>query len=509
MAATRKAVVIGSGAGGLAAAAYLAKGGAQVTLLERAPVIGGYINSFNRKGYCFDPGVHYVGECRPGQGIHRVFAGLDLDADNLFCELDRDGFDRYRFPGLEVRVPRGFGAFQDRLTDLFPSEKKNIERFFALARELAEASRAMTKLSFQKPALSDLTLLRHVPTLLRWGKATYKQLLDWITPDPKLQAVLAANCGDYGLPPSRASALYGLMLHVHYSDGAFFPRGGSGRMKDKLVDYVKARGGTVRTRAEVAEIIVNKRRAVGVRLSGGEEIPADKIVSAIDPILTFGKLIKAEHLPERLMRKVNRTEPSVGMFYVFLGMKRDLRQHGLGAFDIWDYPDWDLDAMYAPLFAGRMPTVPAFFLSPNSLKDDSGECAPKGSSTLEIITVAPYELFSKWDGQPSNRRGTDYLQLKNTIGDGLLKEVERRHPGLIGDIEVQEYATPLSNSYWAGAVRGGSYGPAMTPNQVGPFRFQTAAPIRNLFLAGAGVFGGGVSPSLASGVVAARMALRD
>jgi phytoene dehydrogenase-like protein len=231
-------------------------------------------------------------------------------------------------------------------------------------------------------------------------------------------------------------------------------------------------------------------------------------VSDADPTVTLGELLDPESVPESLRRKVRSTEPSVGTFAVYLGMRRDLRAHGMGRFNVWSYPHYDLDALYAPIAEGRMPEDLMFFLSPNSIKDESGGLVAPGTSTLEIITFAPYAMFERWRELPIGARGADYEAEKNRIADLLLAEVEQRFPGLVGDIAVREISTPLSNEFYTLAVRGGAYGPALTPEQAGLRRFGTKTPLPNLFLAGAGVFGDGVEPCLLSGRVAAHAAER-
>ena len=86
----------------------------------------------------------------------------------------------------------------------------------------------------------------------------------------------------------------------------------------------------------------------------------------------------------------------------------------------------------------------------------------------------------------------------------IIKASERYIPNLSKHLDYVEYATPLSNEYWVNAVQGGSYGPEMTPNQMGPGRFNSfTAGIDGLFLVGAGTLAGGIMPCVASGVLAA------
>ncbi len=504
---TKRAAVIGAGAGGLTAAAYLAKAGFEVIALEQAKHTGGFLNPFVRKGFHFDPGVHYVGECRPGQVIHRVLSGLDIGVEDLFCELDPNGFDSFRFPDFEVKMPVGLDAWRYRLAEKFPQDVADIDRFFKMTKEIQSGMRAINSLSARKPRLSDVSSAPKIIAMLPWLRSTFKQMLDKTVKNKKLQAVLAAQYGDYGLPPSQASALYGIGIILHYSDGAFFPRGGSGSLRDAIEKRAKEYGAVFRTGAKVEKIIVSGAGVRGVMLSDGEAIEADVVVSNMEPAHTFASVYDPSYVPAGLRRKIKRLKPSMGSFCLFLGMKRDLSKYGMGKFNVWDYPTWDMDEAFRTLMEGRMTEGDlGLFLSPNSLKDDSGTMAPKGCSTLEVVTAAPYSIFAKWDGMVPYKRGQDYLDLKKRIADNMLANIERRAPGLVGDVEVMETASPLTNSHYINSVQGGAYGPAMTPDQIGPFRFAPAAPIKNLYLAGSGVFGCGVSPCLMSGMIAAKLA---
>lgn len=504
MTRTRKAIVVGTGAGGLSAAAHLAKDGFEVVALEQGEHVGGFLAPFTAGGYTFDPGLHYVGQARRGQLFDRVLGDLGIDVEKLFIELDPDGFDAYRFPDLEIRMCRGRERYRDRLIERFPHERDGLHALFDLVGHFGEAARRWP-LAGHRPHLSDLRGLRHLPSVLRWLRSTHADLLAHFVRDPKARDVLAAANGDAGLPPSRLSAMVWLSLIDHYLDGAFFPRGGAGALRDALVDAAVKQGAQFRTGAQVAEILLRGSSVSGVRLAGGERLDADVVVSAVDPTLTYGTLL-AYRVPGRLARKVQHTEPSLGAFAIFLGMKRDLRAHGMGAFNVWDYPSWDIEATYAPALAGRIAERPCLFLTSSTARDDSGALAPAGCSTLQIVTFMPWQPFARWAAVPPAERGADYRQLRDEETDRLLAETERRWPGLVGDVAVQRVSTPLSNHDYVRAVQGGIYGPAHTVRQIGPWRFGTRTPFHGLLLAGAGSFGCGVAACLMSGQVAAHMA---
>jgi len=503
MTSARKAIVIGTGAGGLTAAAYLAKDGFDVVALDQADRIGGYLAPFTVDGYSFDPGVHYIGQARRGQQLDGVLRDLGIDVEQTFIELDPDGFDAYRFPDFEVRMCRGRERYRDRLVERFPHERTGLHQLFDFIARFHEVSLAWP-IGKRLPRLSGAW--RHLPSVLRWMRSSFGDLLGRMVHDPKARAVLAAAGGDVGLPPSQLAAQLGVGLLDHYSDGAFYPRGGSGALRDALVASATKNGARFRTGAEVTEILVRGPKVVGVRLTSGEVLDADVVVSNADPTTTFGKLLAGADIPARLRRKVEKTKPSLSSFAIYLGLRRDLRARGLGAFNRWLYPTWDLEACYAPALEGQLSDRLPLFVSSSTSRDDSGRLAPAGCSTLQILSLMPWEPFARWADVPAEQRGADYRQFRREIADRMLERVDRELPGLIGDVDVERISTPLSNVDYVRSVQGGIYGPAQTSDQMGPWRFAARTPVDGLVLAGAGVYSCGVVPCLLTGQNAAAIA---
>ena len=118
------AVVIGSGAGGLAAAVALARAGKKVIVFEQHYVPGGWCHSFQRGGYRFSPGVHYVGKLEAGGRLREVYEGLGVAGDVEFCELNADGYDHVLIGGDRFDIPKGRERFAGRLKRRFPGEAR-------------------------------------------------------------------------------------------------------------------------------------------------------------------------------------------------------------------------------------------------------------------------------------------------------------------------------------------------------------------------------------------------
>ena len=219
------------------------------------------MNPFARRHYRFDPGVHYVGQAAPGGALHRVLRHVGLDAQELFCPMDPDGFDVLRFPDFELRIPVGLERFRERVVALFPADQREIDAFVQKLSGLHALINGQGR---------DPRRLRALPVAALWYTRTFGELLTQSFRNPKLRSVFAAQCGDYGLPPSKAPAILGVAVFLHFIDGAYFPRGGSGSLRDALVEQGRAHGAIYRRLAEVTRINTAQGRVTGVTLRVSE-----------------------------------------------------------------------------------------------------------------------------------------------------------------------------------------------------------------------------------------------
>lgn len=505
--ADHDAIVVGSGAGGLSAALSLVLSDFSVLLLEAMPAFGGYLNPFRRKSYSFDTGLHYLGELGEGQSFWRLLHELRLTDTVRFVELDPDGFDRYIFPDFELRLCKGKERFIERLIAQFPREERGIRRFFKVLDKMVLAASASQ--SMKSGALNMLGFILRHPVMIKYSRVPYQRLLDEVTSDKGLQAALAAPCGDYGLPPSKASVIIALLVWDHYFKGGYYPVGGSGAFRDAFVDSLRSRGAELKNHSRVISIKKRGREFI-IQTESGEQYTAPVVISDADPVITLGELVDPELVPSRIKRKVTQLRPSGSAFYAFIGTDLDLYSLGVTDANIIHYSGYDINNIYEQSLGPAPPEdFQSFFITSPSVKDPHGGHAPKGHETLEIITGANYDVFKRWANLPSRKRGEEYQALKEKIGEGLIATAERYIPDLSHHLDFVEYATPLSNEYRVNAVRGGLYGPDQTPDQVGPGRFSNfTAGIEGLFLVGAGTVGGGVSPCVASGILAGDKAIR-
>lgn len=494
-------IVIGSGAGGLTTAVALAQAGQKVLVCEQHEVPGGWTHSFTLSGYRFSPGVHYIGSLGPDEPLRAIYEGLGVTQDLAFCELNPDGFDHVIVGGERFDIPKGCDRFISRLKERFPHETRGIDRYFQIMNDLFADLRTLARL--QNP----LHLLQ-AQTFWRWGLRTGQAVLDHCFTDPLLKAILSAQAGDHGLPPSQASAPVHLGITQHYLEGGYYPLGGGFAIPRAFTRALKRAGGELRLATPVQRILLANGRAAGVQLAGGETITARHIVSNADPEMTFGKLIGREQLPWRLRRKLNRARYSGSALSLFFAVDMDLRAAGLDSGNVWYYRHHDVDGLYRQGLtdhALHSDRVDALFLTATTLKDPSK--MHSGHHTLEAFTFVNYDPFWRWANQPEGQRDAAYQALKGQLADKMFATLGEIVPDIRERVVFCDLGTPLTNQHYVAAHRGNLYGTAKTPWQMGPLSFPVQTAVPGLWLCGASTLSHGVAGATASGMAAARSIL--
>lgn len=492
------AIIVGSGLGGLSCAAYLVKNGKKVLILEKNSFPGGYAAGFKKGDFSFDSCLHMVGTAGKGQNVEKLLGACGVTDKIRFFKL-KYSF-RAVFPEHDIRLPSGnLEDFIAIVAKSFPDEKEGLRKLLAEMANIYDDIYSFlysTAPMWQQMPVFPFRYKYLFPML----KKTTAQLLEKHIRSEKLKAILMANYGYFGLPPSKAN-LYSVIGNTAYwLDGAYYPEGGSHSTPDAFADVIRQNGGDIIFGTEVTSIKVKKNRAIGVITKKGKEFIGENIVSNASAIETFFNLVGKEKLPSKFLQKLESMEPSISGFTVYLGLDESFSA------ELEDEDDheiivsetYDLDEDYARILRQDFERA-SFMIALYSNKDRS---LTKGHKFVaSIVQGQPYSYWKKFEEAYNVGNKEEYNNEKDRIASMLIRRAEKIVPNLSKHIELVESATPLTMKRYSGNFNGAFYGWANTVKQFLPADRLAKIPIEKLFLSSAWTFPGeGFSPAIACGI---------
>jgi len=498
------AIVIGSGIGGLAAAALLSKhAGKRVLVLERHYTAGGYTHAFRRPGYQWDVGVHYIGQVHdPSSPLRALFD--HLSDGQLQWQPMPDVYDRVIMGGNTFEFPSGRERLREQLKRYFPKEASATDRYIdaVISTQNALGLYAAEKAIPRPLAWLAGGLMRS--RFLRGARRTTLEVLRGFTANPDWLGLVTAQWGNYGLPPALSSFGIQAVVAGHYFEGASYPVGGAERIAQTIAPGIEQNGGQVVISAEVAEIVVKSGKAVGVRMSDGREFRSGIVISDAGARNTFERLVRAE---QPLRNELRRIPPSLAHLSLYVGVKQSAAELGLNGTNLWVHPTPDHDTNFARFVKDPSAPFGLLFISFPSAKDPGFERKYPGRATLEVVTLAPYEWFARWEGSRWRRRTEDYEAFKKELAARLQSELERLVPAVAGKIDHAELSTPITTRHFMNYEHGEAYGLAATPERFLSRSLTPHTSVPGLYLTGQDVAALGVAGALFGGVATASAVL--
>ncbi|TXH05927.1 MAG: NAD(P)/FAD-dependent oxidoreductase [Nevskiaceae bacterium] len=494
-------IVIGSGIGGLACAALLSKLGRKVCVLEQHYTAGGFTHSYEREGYEWDVGVHYVGEVhKPHAPLRRIF---DVISDGRIQWAPMDAvYDRIIIGERHYDFVAGRDNLMADLKRWFPQETAAIDAYFALVQRVSGSMKDFFSGQAMPRAMASVYNSVRKLRVPKECLQTTRQVLESLTQNQELIAVLTGQWGDYGLVPRDAAFLMHAALVKHYFAGGNYPVGGSWKIAEGIIPTIRAAGGEVFTYARVKQLLIENGRATGVSMEDGSTVRAASVVSNAGARLTFGQLLPAaERERHGYPAKLDKVSASIGHLCLYAGFKGDARELGLPRTNLWVYPNADHEGNYEKFLADPKGPMAMMYISFPSAKDPEWDQHYPGKSTVEVITLAKYEWFEQWADQTWNQRGEEYEALKQHFMTQMLEGLFRQMPQLRDRLDYCELSTPLSTQWFNMYDRGELYGLDHDPQRFEQKWLHTITPIKGLYLTGQDVVTAGVGGALMGGVM--------
>jgi all-trans-retinol 13,14-reductase len=487
--------------GGMTTAAFLAKLGQRVLVLEQHYVPGGFTHTFKRKGYEWDVGVHAVGEVTQHSMSGRLLSHLT----NGLLEWTTLGpvYDEFHYPdGFRIDFPDSPEKFRANLLAAFPAEEQAIDDYLALAREVAQSMKGYYLSRTAPPPFRTLAGLLGRKAQ-RFLEMRTLDVVSGLTTDPKLRAVFTAQWGYYGSTPANSSFAIQALVVKHFLHGGYYPVGGSAEIARCLLQTVADSGGWTRICADVEQILCVNGKAVGVRLASGEAIHASKVISAAGVLATVNRLLPERYRDDPWIGELRPLRPASAHVCLYLGFKGDIRAAGASAANKWFYDTWKSDKDAWDVSGETLSPAEVLYCSFPSLKDPRHDPGPDVRHTGEVVTFVPWEAFAPWRGTRWRRRGAEYEALKHKIQDALLEQFLTKLPALRPMVDYVELSTPASTDHFVRPTNGSIYGIEPTPGRFKNPWLKPRTPIKNLYFSGSDVASVGVMGAMMGGVLCA------
>jgi len=492
--------------GGLSTAAKLTQAGAKVLVLEKYIIPGGSAGAYEREGFRFDVGSSMMFGLGDNGETNLLTKCLEAVGKSIESVPDPTQV-HYHLPrteahpeGLHPMVWRDYEEYMQELIRWFPHEEQGIRSFYGECWKVFDALNSLELKSLEEPRyllaqfarnpLGCLLLARMAPT--NAGSIARRYIRD-----EELLAYIDMECFCWSTVKAEMTPMInaGMVFCDRHYGGVNYPKGGVGRLAELLAEGIEERGGRVRYRAGVREILTEETeggacRAVGVRMANGEVIRARTVISNATRWDTFQKLLPESAMPESERRFLKRFRKSPSFFTMHLGVKAGVLPDDCQCHHII-LEDWKrLEDAHGTLFVS-IPTV----LDPS--------LSPDGTHIIHAFTP---DFIENWQFESPR----EYEEAKERASAAFIERLEALWPGLGDAVVLKEVATPRTHRRFLNRSDG-TYGPIPRVAPLGMLSMPlNSTDVGGLYCAGDSTFPGqGVNAVVFSGFGCAHRVLCD
>lgn len=469
-------IIIGAGIAGLSAGCYGQMNGYRTQIFESHYNPGGLCTSWQRQKYSIDGCIHWLVGSSPANKFHRIW-------EELGAVQGRRIVDHEEFMRIEGAGDRAFIIYTDidrleqHMKELAPADKKVIEEFIQGIRACTRFDMPMEKAPELYGPIDGLKLLFKMFPFMRvmrkWKRISIQDFAKRFS-DPFLREAFRLS---FDLPDFPMMGMLMTLAWMH-NKAAGYPVGGSLEFSRAIERRYLDLGGEIHYRSPVSKILAENGQAAGVRLADGTEERSDIVVSAADGHATIFDMLEGKYVNDKIRGYYDKLPIFPPLVQVALGVARSFE--GLPPSII--YP---LEEPVA--IAGREHRSVGV-----QIHNFDPTLAPQGKTVVKVMFLSNYEYWKKLK-QDLER----YKAEKEQIADKVTALLDQRFPGLAGQVEMRDVATPMTWERYTGNWQASFEGWLITNKTFSMRMSKTLPGLKNFYMAGQWVEPGGGVPTAA------------
>lgn len=480
-------VVIGSGFGGLAAAIRLQAQGHEVTVVEQRDQPGGRAYVYRQDGFTFDGGPTII--TAPWL-IDDLFTLAGRKTADYVKIVPIDPFYRIRFEdGSVFTYNSDREALLEQIRSFRAADEAGYLEFVKASEAVFESGMAL----IDKPFGTLGSMARVLPDLIKLrADRSVADLANKHLKDERLRQVFSFHPLLVGGNPFQTTSIYALIHHLEQRWGVWFAMGGTGKLVEAFVKLFEDLGGQLRLSTTVGEITIDERsgKADGVRLSTGELLKADAVVSNGDVAFTYKRLIAPKYRSKNTDARIDGLDYSMSLFVIYFGTDKkyeDIAHH---------------EILMGPRYKGLLHDI----FNTKKLSDDFSLYLHRPTATDTSLAPAGCDAWYVLSPVPHLGGPTDWKRAAQPYRDSIIKYLEDRYmPGLSKSIITEMRIDPIHFRDALSSHLGSAFSVQPTLLQSAYFRpHNQSEDIPNLYFAGAGTHpGAGLPGVISSGKIVA------
>ena len=483
-----KVVIIGGGIAGLTAGIYALMAGFEAEIYEKNAIPGGECIGWNRKGYHIDNCIHWLTGTKKGTEMYEVWEKTGALSEEIEC-AKIDAFYTSTYNGQSVTLWNDLKKTQQELIAASPEDEEEIKKFIEYVEYSKQcvfpAGKPMEMWGIKDYVQMGASMKDFPKVMKEFGKISLEEYSKRFK-SPLLQKMIC----DY-LPKEYAAYSF-LVSYATMADGnGGIPMGASLQMSLRMAKRFKELGGVICYNVGASEIVLEGRRATGVRFEDGSFVKADYVIPTVDTHVLFGKLLPGKYMPKELKAAYDEPKkyPATSGFQVAYAVSTE--------FSVGETVFIEIDPIRVGKRTFNRMYVKAYGYDPICVKD--------GKQVIQTCISQTDEDYEFWKSLSRE----EYLKVKEELTKEVGRRIEEAFPELNGNMEYLDAWTPLTYERYCNAYHGSYMSFVTTPGGKQIKLKGQLKGIANLYLAGQWTNSpGGLPVAAASGKFAIQRILK-